>query len=228
MNLYQAANQRIAELTADVLKRFGPVVQAGPFAGMKLPHSHGGSAYLPKLLGCYEQELADIKQRSACCDQVYNIGCGEGYYAVGLAIAGRKVLALDTDPLARNACALNASANNADLLILGERWHPSLAFSPNAYILCDVEGAEGEILNPYANGMRSATLLVECHEFSHTGILGELVRRFDGTHNHRVIGHAGRDPYQIPAIKDWSQLGQALATLEGRPGPTPWLFLTPR
>ena len=63
MNLYQAANQRIAELTADVLKRFGPVVQAGPFAGMKLPHSHGGSAYLPKLLGCYEQELADIKQR---------------------------------------------------------------------------------------------------------------------------------------------------------------------
>jgi hypothetical protein len=47
-----------------------------------------GSALIPKLLGCYEAELHGV---IACAlnttyDTIIDIGCAEGYYAVGLAL----------------------------------------------------------------------------------------------------------------------------------------------
>jgi hypothetical protein len=61
-------------------------VESGPFAGMKyLPGFCEG--ILPKLLGSYEQELWPALHSIASLpiQAVINIGCAEGYYAVGLA-----------------------------------------------------------------------------------------------------------------------------------------------
>src|SRR5918997_1281919 len=70
------------------------VVQAGPFRGMRYSPRLTASdtllshTLLPKLVGCYEVELHDtlaavFKRKYR---QVINIGCAEGYYAVGLAL----------------------------------------------------------------------------------------------------------------------------------------------
>jgi hypothetical protein len=42
---------------------------------------------VPKLLGCYEQELHPALNRAIDTDYgvILNIGCAEGYYPVGLA-----------------------------------------------------------------------------------------------------------------------------------------------
>ena len=53
----------------------------------------------PKLLGSYEQELQPIIERcvEAPYDCVKNIGCGDGYYAIGMArrMTSREITAYD-------------------------------------------------------------------------------------------------------------------------------------
>src|SRR6478672_6897407 len=77
--------------TRNTLMKIAPglVVQHGPFKGMKYPGVNSvGSALIPKLLGSYERELHPLID-SICAgqyDQVVDIGCAEGYYAVGLAM----------------------------------------------------------------------------------------------------------------------------------------------
>ena len=83
----------------EALLRPGYEVQAGPFKGMRYPQFKAkGSTMLGKLLGTYEGELADlitslVKQPY---DAVVDVGCAEGYYAVGLAlkISTAKIFAL--------------------------------------------------------------------------------------------------------------------------------------
>ena len=61
----------------------------GPFKGMTYPDSTSiGSVWLPKMLGIYESELHDILEEicSKNYSTIINIGAGEGYYAVGLAL----------------------------------------------------------------------------------------------------------------------------------------------
>ena len=45
-----------------------------------------GSVLIPKLLGSYEQELQPLLQRLAAQNysEIVDIGCAEGYYAIGL------------------------------------------------------------------------------------------------------------------------------------------------
>jgi hypothetical protein len=64
-------------------------VAGGPFQGLHYPHRRSvGSAPLPKLLGSYESELhAALEQLlTEEHETVVDIGCAEGYYAVGLGL----------------------------------------------------------------------------------------------------------------------------------------------
>src|SRR2546425_613282 len=63
-------------------RRFG--VLFGPFAGMRLVAE---TAFLPELLGIWEQELHPVIEGliAADPDLVVNVGGANGYYAVGLA-----------------------------------------------------------------------------------------------------------------------------------------------
>jgi len=70
-----------------------------------------------KLLGFYEQELrpfieAVIEWKP---DVVLNVGCAEGYYAIGMAkrILGAKIFAYDVDPLAQAACKTARDLNQS-------------------------------------------------------------------------------------------------------------------
>ena len=96
---------------------YGGIVTAGPFKGMRIDPktSWGTGDIVPKLLGCYEAELAEALERLKAepFDAVLNIGSAEGYYAIGSAmiVNAPKVIAMDIDPSAQAATARNAERN---------------------------------------------------------------------------------------------------------------------
>ncbi len=77
----------LPSLAREFTARHGFTIFSGPFAGMAYVARAVGSAVVPKLVGSYEQELhgvlADIAQTPYMV--VVDVGCAEGYYAVGLA-----------------------------------------------------------------------------------------------------------------------------------------------
>jgi hypothetical protein len=92
-------------------------VKYGVFKGMKLlPGEESGSGSLiPKLLGAYEYELRPVLEK--ICHEHYteiiNVGCAEGYYAVGFAMRfpDAKVFAYDIDKGALKLCEEMARLN---------------------------------------------------------------------------------------------------------------------
>ena len=63
------------------------MIRSGPFAGMRYVDTATEGALVPRLLGTYESELHPYLKRFAAegCEDVIDVGCAEGYYAVGLA-----------------------------------------------------------------------------------------------------------------------------------------------
>ena len=106
----------IMVLSSLVTSKTSYVVPYGPFAGMRCIGVSAVSTILPRLIGSYEAELHDTIQKLAHrgYQRVVNIGCGEGYYAVGLArlLPAAQVFALDPDPVARSLCQSLAELND--------------------------------------------------------------------------------------------------------------------
>lgn len=219
-----------------IVARQGTMVQGGPFAGQLLGPEGTEGGHAPRLLGCYEQELHPQIERLIALGfpRVVNIGCADGYYAVGLArrMPGARVHAHDTDPKAQAACRRMAAANGvADRVAVGgEVGHESLATlaGPGSWLMVDIEGAEDALLDPEAvPALRHATILVECHEGPRPGITGRMAARFAPTHRVTRVDqgvHAATLPAWMAGL---SHLDQLLATWEWRQQPTPWLVLEP-
>jgi len=116
------------DITDQIYKATSGIVQFGPFAGMRLPDesSWSGGDGSSKLLGCYEQELHSTVEKAIARqpEVLINIGCAEGYYAVGLArrLPTAQVFAFDTDEKAQSICRLAAQLNGVEnqLVIEGE------------------------------------------------------------------------------------------------------------
>ncbi|HSH94162.1 MAG TPA: glycosyltransferase, partial [Roseimicrobium sp.] len=99
-------------------------VRSGPFAGLKYPKGESaGSRLLPKLAGTYEAELGAILEEAfrTSYDVAVNVGCGEGYFAAGLAMRmpDCRVVAYDIDPTARaltvDLAALNGFSGRVEV-----------------------------------------------------------------------------------------------------------------
>jgi hypothetical protein len=100
---------------------------------------------------------------------------------------------------------------------------------PRTLVFSDCEGAEATLLDPvHTPGLAECDLVVELHDFLDATISRRVTQRFAVSHDVTLIGQSGRDPWAFPLLRGLSQLDQCLAMLEGRPGPTPWAFLTPR
>jgi hypothetical protein len=231
-----ALGHRLQRLTYYLWQACGGVVQAGPFAGMKYLRRSAGSLLAPKLLGCYEAELHPALARVARrqYEAVVNVGCGEGYYAVGLArlLPAARVYAFDGDAAAQNLCrelaALNGVAGRVAVAgTCGAAELRELA-GPRVLVVCDCEGGEVTLLDPaQAPGLTVCDVVVELHDYLDPTASRQVPERFAPTHEVALIGPSGRNPAAFPLLRGLSQFEQFLAVLEGRPGPTPWAFLTP-
>jgi hypothetical protein len=110
----------------------------------------------PKWIGSYEAELHKIVERivSGGYSRIVNVGCAEGYYAIGLAsrMPGTEVFAFDIDPIARQQTARLASiVGVADRVnIRGKCTAASLEelIGDNTLLAIDIEGFEVQLLDP--------------------------------------------------------------------------------
>jgi len=217
--------------------RQGTAILQGPFAGMDYLSEATEGALVPRLLGTYESELHPHLAAFAAqgLDCVIDVGCAEGYYAVGLArmIPEVTVYAYDIDPKARLACAELAAKNGvSERVIIGGEFAPDgfQAFAGRrALVMVDAEGAEIDILQPALSpALAGMNVIVETHDLYRPGTRATLVERFTPTHD-IVTVHQGHKVFDMP---DWLQalphLDQLLAVWEWRKQPTPWLVMTPK
>ncbi len=223
---------RIARLTQRLAPLCGEKVLNGPFRGMRFPGPVTEGCRLPKLLGCYESELHAVLEEAIArgYETVLNIGCAEGYYAVGLArrLPGARIHAFDTNERAREACRALARDNGvaARVAVAGVFRKADFArfAGQRVLVLCDIEGGEFGLLDPgEAPALTGFDLLVEVHEMPGRRA-GDLLDRFADSHEATAIRPTDRDPAAFPQLAGLAPLDRALALLE-RLDPVLWVFL---
>jgi hypothetical protein len=233
------AKWRSALLQNTVLAQAGTVVWQGPLRGLDFLSQSAEGCHVAKLLGCYEQPLQPHIEAAieAAYPVVLNIGCAEGYYAVGMArrMPATAVMAWDLDPKAREVCTALAAKNGVtDRVRVGDifRREDFAAWAgQRVLVLCDIEGAEKDLLEPQAApALAGMDLIVESHEVLLPGITKTLIERFSPTHAITLVEDDGQR--RLDAAPPWfmglAHLDQLLATWEWRSGPTPWLVMRAR
>lgn len=238
MLLVHSVMSRQHMLTGHLRAALGRHVQTGPLAGLAMfPDNFIEASTCSRLLGYYEYPLRPIFEQIVATqyDRIVNIGCAEGYYAVGLAriMPQTRVIAADIDATMRERCARLAALNNVSdrVEIIGELTHDNLQAriqpGERTLILCDIEGAEDELLDPAAvPALAQCDLLVELHEVYRPGLTGRLTERFATTHDYRQIETYEATPTLPAFANSLSELDRALLIFEGREGPTPWGWWT--
>ena len=222
-------------LSRKLLTNLGPVVQSGPFRGMKLsPMSHREHLG-PFLLGTYESQLHPWIARitGGHYSHIIDVGCSFGYYAVGLAriFPGTSVVAFDTDWWARTACREMASENRTWNVEVAGFCSPAWLdrnLRPSSLILCDCEGYEADLLTGLTSGtISSATVIVETHDAINPGVTEAVRKGFAESHQVAMLV-ADEETVPIPPV-DLSFLSadEARAALREVRGRQAWLLLSP-
>ena len=230
------AKWRAQVLGQTYVARQGTTIMGGLFAGMAYVAEPSEGSVISRLLGAYEAALQPHLRRivEGGVEGVIDVGCAEGYYAVGLARAWPHltVHAYDIDPVARAKCAELAEKNGvSDRVRIGE------AFAPEDFqrfdgrrmlVLIDTEGAEVDILDPAcAPALAGMSIVVETHDAQRPGALATLRERFASTHQVQQVNGV-LTPVALPGwLTDLSELDQLLAQWEWRHRLTPWLVMEP-
>ncbi len=224
-------------LVRQYIERHGNTVYTGPLEGLILPDGVVTPFLLSRYIGSYEHELHGAIREAAerGYDAVINIGCAEGYYAVGLARRLKtQVFAYDILPDARLKCAALAAANGvADQVSVGELFQIGdfAAFAGRRTLLfCDIEGAEFSLLDPLqAPALRDMDVIVELHEKLPERDPDALCARFADTHDIVRIDHARNYAGPLPEwLSDGLEADVGLASLCFREGRTPWAWMRSR
>lgn len=219
-----------------VIKHEGTRVLQGPLAGLDFIEQSAEGCHIAKLLGTYEQPLHPYIDEAmrAPYEVVLNIGCAEGYYAVGLArrMPSAEIYAFDLNPVAQQTCKALAEKNNvSDRIQIGALFKPedfSQFENRKVLVLCDIEGAELDLLDPEISpSMAGMDLIVEAHDCLVPNASKVLKERFARTHEITQVNDDGQRSFEN--APNWfyslAHLDQLIATWEWRSGPTPWLVM---
>jgi hypothetical protein len=212
-------------------------VQGGPFRGMKYVDQSAEGCHVPKVIGCYEHELQPFFEAAITTryDDVVNVGCAEGYYAIGLALRmpGATIHAYDINPGARTMCGRTAERNGVAGRMRIAELFKSTTFRDFAgrrsLFLIDIEGNEVGLLEgaPDAD-LAGFDFIIECHDAAPGKISRPLLERFQRTHAACLIAHSLPVVELPPTLSKLSDLDQLLAVWEWRSHPTPWLVAASR
>ena len=215
----------------------GLKVQHGPFAGMTYLRRASEGALMPRLIGAYESELHPhiLAFAQEGLTDIVDVGCAEGYYAVGLArlMPDVTVHAFYIDEHARKGCAALAELNGvADRVKIGEAFagEDFARFEPGrTLVFMDIEGEERNLLDPERfPALKGLSVIVETHSIPTYDVTAKLIGRFLPTHDIIRVDQ-GPKTTPLPAwLRRLGHLDQLLAVWEWRLRPTPWLVMRPK
>ena len=226
----------------DILKKkfSSLIVRGGPFKGLIYPDFIAfGSAMYPKLLGCYESELNFIFERFLKKDyhSIVDIGCAEGYYAVGIAMRkpNANVYAYDIDEKAIAACKRMATLNKVEKNIKLGSFCTSetllnMEFGEKSLIISDCEGYEKELFNrKVAEHLKNCDLIIELHDLYSEIITPTIIDAFNQTHNLDFVYSKNTfvKMQELDLIEDLTE-DQILNFFVERNGIMVWAVITPK
>jgi hypothetical protein len=215
-------------------------VKHGPFKGMKYPSAKAaGSALIPKLLGSYERELHStiqtiLKQNYT---EIIDIGCAEGYYAIGLArhFPKTQVYVYDSNQEALDLCSQMAKINAvSNQLVFGSFCSPdqleAIPYRGRSLIISDCEGYEKELFNErIVPKLAQHDLLIEIHDTIDISISGAIRSRFSDSHYIEVIESIDdikkAKSYEYEELDGYDLSTRRLLVAEGRSNIMEWFFL---
>jgi hypothetical protein len=209
----------------------GSTVLDGPFSGLRLVDGfeHNIDCPVLKLVGLYERVLwAPLEAAISARPQVVaNVGCADGYYAVGLArrLPTSTVYAFDLAKNARAATRRLATLNHAAARI---HVHGRCRRFPAEVelVICDIEGGEYRLLgDPQA--LARSVVIVETHDHVVSGVTRTLAQRFAATH---VVECLDRLVPKLPPTLTWmTESDRRIALDEMRSEARQhWLVMHPR
>jgi len=224
-------------LSRRLVERLGTHVMTGPFKGLQYPMAalvsrHAG----PKLLGTYERELHPVIESRNWREYSYvvDIGCAEGYYAVGIAKTfHQKVLGFDPEPREKELCRQMAALNEvSSMVVLGDwadaRTLEELCAERRCFVLSDCEGYEAELFDRRSvQALRVSDVLIEIHEQQKGDLSSPLRELFQPTHETKIITFRRREIGDFPEFKSLGEDAQ-LALDEHRTDDQPWLWCQSR
>lgn len=237
--IHEAAIDRIAYIRHLILQSYGPLVQSGPFSGMRLEvdtawHTWSGGIPIPMLIGCYEQQLHNSIEKaiSRAPSLVIDVGCADGYYAVGFArrMSHAKVMAFDIDENAQEICREMSTSNNVErnVIISGELTPEALIKivdqGERSLIFMDCEGFEAKLVcSATASYLRNSDLIIECHEPIAPGSSKGIIDLLESSHYVERIGMGARNAYDYRIFHTLSEIDGWLTMWEGRTFNQNWL-----
>lgn len=216
---------------------FGTRVVQGPFGGMHIPlHTEWDDGnFACKILGTYEHELHGAVHHAIWRrpEIIVNVGCGEGFYAIGLArhLPDACVYAMDISDSARDLCKDYAERNQVGHInvIKGAKRPEELfigqVFGHRLYVV-DAEGDEMELLDPErCIPLRYSDIIVECHDFLRKDASSIIADRFSGTHRVELVRPRMPNYEQFEFLRMSPTVMSVLMVTEKRPMPTYWLTM---
>ena len=173
-------------------------VKAGPFNGLQYPDSVSfGSSLYPKLIGSYEIELEEyiLDFIDKKYNNIYIVGCAEGYYCNGFGTrsANSKIYCFDISKDAVETCNKMSILNNIEnnVISVNEKFDLSKldsSIGEKTLIVCDIEGAEAALFEEHKiKKLKNIDLLIEVHDFQSVGLTKYFIDLFNKTHKIKQI-----------------------------------------
>jgi hypothetical protein len=223
------------DINRHAFKTFGDRVKTGPFVGMIIPECppwNDGNASA-KLLGTYEYVLHEAIEFAIgrCPAVVVNVGCAEGYYAIGLKLRMSDAIVYAIDKKTKSVQTLRdyAKRNGASGIIdmIGCRLPEEMRLTDNKghrlYVI-DCEGDERTLIDvERCPELLFSDLIVECHDFMHEGTSAVIADRLVASHNVEIIRPRLPDFGQFSFVCNMPTTASVLMVMEKRPMPTCWL-----
>jgi len=213
-------------------------VRDGFMKGLKYPEFKSyGSSIFPKLTGTYENELNQtfetLGEINYSC--IVDIGCAEGYYAVGLAshFKSANIFAFDIDENAQKLCKEMAKLNKVEDRVFVRQectWEilRELVVHKKSLIISDCEGFERHFfVKEMMNDLVNSDLIIELHPMNEKDVKNYLQELFKDTHTISYISSYDdkRKMFELgDQYKGLSDLDKLKLVQEGRSFTMEWLI----
>ena len=194
-------------------------------------------------MGQYEGVVVGKIVKSGPFNDAVCIGTADGYYAAGLLKSGlaKRVICFEITESGREAVQKNAGANGvADRVAvlgkadekLGEHLRTAGFSAEKALVMCDIEGAEFDVLTSEVLAAQSgALLIVELQDVlmpGGTALREALIARLPAGSSPSILKERPADWSGIPELEALGSSDRALIASEGRKMIGEWLIVEPK